>query len=287
MRKIGSLLLVACVAASMATSASPAAGSVTVGQTGSPTGLCGPASGDWAQLTVSSGNSYVVPALPSVTALTIISWSHEAYTAAGQKLKFKVYHQVSGMTYRVVGQDTRDLTPAVLNTFQTSISVQAGDVLGITTPADSAGSTGCGFGASPETDARSAGTDAGPGEEVTFANFGADRLNISAQVEPTNTFSVGGRTLNKKKGTARLTVDVPNPGDLTVSGNGVRAAAALTVKSVPAAGPVALTIKARGKKLKKLSRKGKVKLALSITYTPTGGSPSTQETTVKLKKKIR
>jgi hypothetical protein len=42
---------------------------------------------------------------------------------------------------------------------------------------------------------------------------------------PSNTFTLGARTKNKKKGTATLTIaDLPNPGDLTASGNGVKAA---------------------------------------------------------------
>ncbi|MGZ5330876.1 MAG: hypothetical protein ACXWFH_06180 [Solirubrobacterales bacterium] len=47
-----------------------------------------------------------------------------------------------------------------------------------------------------------------------------------------------------------------------------------------------MTIRAKGKKKRKLNDKGKVKLNAAISYTPTGGDPSTQSQKVKLKKKL-
>jgi hypothetical protein len=112
-------------------------------------------------------------------------------------------------------------------------------------------------------------------------------LNIEATLDPTNTFSLGQITRNKKKGTATIDLTLPNSGDLTGSGNGVNAASArqaVTSKSV-GAGQAQLLIKAKGKKKKQLNQKGKVKLNVTITYTPTSGSASTQSVPVKLKKK--
>lgn len=45
-------------------------------------------------------------------------------------------------------------------------------------------------------------------------------------VEPSNAITVGQITRNKKKGTSTITVDVPNPGELAGSGNGVKASSA-------------------------------------------------------------
>jgi hypothetical protein len=56
---------------------------------------------------------------------------------------------------------------------------------------------------------------------------------------------------------------------------------------VSAPGEVQLLIQARGKKKTKLNRKGKVKVSPTITYTPTGGDPSSQSIDVKLKKKLK
>jgi hypothetical protein len=274
--------MAACITVgSVAASASPASAAVTIGQTGPVTGTCG-VNSDWAQKVVTSGNSYVVPSLPPATSLSITSWSHQAYTGPGQKLKFKVYRPVSGLTYTVVGVDLRDLAPDVLNTFKSNIPVAPGDILGITNASTPAVSTGCGIGPFTETDLQKNGADTALGAQVTFINQAGARLDISAVVEPTNTFTFGATTRNKKKGTATLTIEVPNPGELTVSGHGVKALASAATSIT--AGAVQLKIKATGKKRKKLNRNGKVKLSPTITYTPTGGSASTQPMKVTLKK---
>ncbi len=59
---------------------------------------------------------------------------------------------------------------------------------------------------------------------------------------------------------------------------------AVISKSVPA-GPAQLLVKAIGKKKRKLNETGKVKLNVAVTYTPTGGDPSTKSVKVKLIKR--
>jgi hypothetical protein len=54
---------------------------------------------------------------------------------------------------------------------------------------------------------------------------------------------------------------------------------------VTAPGDVKLTIRARGKRQRKLNDTGKVTVQPKITYTPTDGDPSTQSRQLKLKKK--
>ncbi|HEY6653887.1 MAG TPA: hypothetical protein VI028_07150 [Solirubrobacterales bacterium] len=44
-------------------------------------------------------------------------------------------------------------------------------------------------------------------------------------------------------------------------------------------------IKASGKKKRKLNETGKVKVAPTLTYVPTGGDPTSQSTTLKLRKR--
>jgi hypothetical protein len=51
-------------------------------------------------------------------------------------------------------------------------------------------------------------------------------------------------------------------------------------------GPVTLTIKAKGKKKRTLNETGKVTVKPTISFTPTGGNPSTKLAKVKLKKKL-
>ena len=259
--------------------AAPVPAAVTIGQL-APSSPASETSADTdrAQPGVTSGNSYVVPATGGVTAWTLTSWSHNAAADVGQELTMKVFRKVADpLTYTVVGHDgPRPLTPSTVNTFQTSLPVQAGDVLGNNSksPADNASY----FPAPGESfiDIQPGLADGQTGSFVLEA--GGLRLNISAVLEPTNAFALGPITRNKDKGTATLEVTVPNPGDLTVGGKGVKSAGggrAVTSKAV-GGGPVKLTIRAKGKKKRKLNDTGKVKVKPKITYTPTGGAPNTQ-----------
>ncbi len=278
-RFLDHLPVVACLSAlSLTVSASPAGATVTIGQVGTPVSANCVDSYDWVQPTVTSGNSYIVKG-----AGTITSWSHIAQLGAGQRLKLKVFRPVAGSTYTVVGQDVpRDLVSGAFHTFPASIPVKAGDVLGLTSLA---GGPGCAFDVPGETIYFRSG-DLPDGASGSFSPDSDFRLNAAAVIVPTNKFSFGETMRNKKKGTATLTVDVPGPGELVLAGNGVKAAgsARSAATTVAAPGVVQLLIRAKGKKKRKLNENGKVKLNPSVTYTPTGGNPSTQSTKLKLKK---
>ncbi|MDX6607100.1 MAG: hypothetical protein QOD14_1640 [Solirubrobacterales bacterium] len=271
----------------LAGSTSPAGASVTIGRLDpAPSVSCAGTTIDLIEPNVTTGTGYVVPSIPGATALMISSWSHNGAPASGTltavgPLTLKVFRKVADpATYQVVSHDTRALIPATLNTFQASIPVQTGDVLGTNTaqPATSA----CTFGDPGETYQNFVGNLA-DGESGAFTPGATNRsLNVSAVIDPSNIFTLGAITRNKKKGTAVVTVTVPNPGELAVSGTGIRPT------SVAATGPgdVSLTIKALGKKKRKLVKAGKVTVNPVITYTPTGGDSSTQSVTVKLKKNL-
>jgi hypothetical protein len=276
-------LLTAFVATVLiAPATAPAAqATVAIGQTGADSAIVCSAD-DEAQPPVSTGQPYTVPSTGGVANWILTSWSHEAGPGSGQQAKVKVWRQVSGLTYTVVGQDgPRNLASGVLNTFTASIPVKTGDILGIT---PISGAVRCAFGPPGEQYYFGAG-DTATGGQATFIASSGRRLNISATLEPTNTFTIGQIRRNKKNGTATVTVDVPNPGDLTASGNGVKAAGAAVTSKAVAAGTTSLTIRAKGKKRHKLNDKGKVTLNTTIAFTPTGGAPSTLQTKVKLKKK--
>ncbi len=268
--------------------ATPVPAAVTIGQL-APNGPSSETSADTdrAQPSVISGNSYVVPSTGGITAWTLTSWSHNAAADLGQELTMKVFRKVADpLTYTVVGHDgPRPLTPSIVNTFQTSLPVRAGDVLGNNSksPADNAS-----YFPAPGESFIDMQPGLADGQTGTFL-LSADplRLNVSAVLEPTNTFTLGQITRHKAKGTATLAVTVPNPGDLTVGGKGVKSAGggtAVTSKAV-SGGPVELTIRAKGKKKLKLNDTGKVKVKPKITYTPTGGAPNTQSRKVKLRKR--
>jgi hypothetical protein len=271
-------LLMSVAGLALCVSPSQSTASVTIGQTATPAVCTG--SFDRLQPTVTSGNTYVMPA-----AGTITSWSTQAI-AGGGALGMKVFRPLGGARYLVVGHEGHnDLTGGVMNTFAANVAVKAGDVLGTFTPPNP-NDPGCAFSVPGET-FLGRPQNLPDGGEGDFAQANGFRMNISAVLDPTNTFTLGKPTLNKKRGTATLTVNVPNPGELTGSGNGgeVASAGAATSMAVPT-GSATLLIKAKGKKKRKLNETGKVKLNIAVTYTPTGGDPSTQSVKVKLKKKL-
>jgi Tol biopolymer transport system component len=106
---------------------------------------------------------------------------------------------------------------------------------------------------------------------------------------PPNTVKFGAFKRNAKKGTGKLSVQIPVSGKLTLGGKGVvpqRPAAASAEKAV-SPGTVKLSVKAKGKQRKKLNNKGKVKLTLKVSFTPNFGSGGTQTKKVTLKKKLK
>ena len=111
-----------------------------------------------------------------------------------------------------------------------------------------------------------------PGIDTTFAVF----------VKPSNAFTLGQLQRSKRKGTATLTVNVPYPGELALTGNGVKTAGATRAVAVSTPGNVKLLIRAKGRKRRQLSETGKVNVKPTITYTPTGGDPSAQSPKLRL-----
>ena len=102
-------------------------------------------------------------------------------------------------------------------------------------------------------------------------------------------FKIGRVRLNRRKGTARLPVTVAGPGAITLTGKGVltrRISPGFQARGEAAAAgsTTTLLIKVKGKRRKKLSRTGRVKVSVKVTYTPTGGTPGAQAKRIKLKK---
>jgi subtilisin-like proprotein convertase family protein len=126
-----------------------------------------------------------------------------------------------------------------------------------------------------------------------FDDSGGDSGTIangwSLDVKPSNVITVGKVKRNTHTGTATIPVTVPGPGTLSLTGKGVKAqrsggAAASKVVATP--GTVNLRVKAKGSKKKKLNKTCKVKVKVTVSFTPTGGVLSAQTKTVKLIKKL-
>jgi hypothetical protein len=98
---------------------------------------------------------------------------------------------------------------------------------------------------------------------------------------PSNQFTFGKLKLNKKKGTALLTINTPGPGIVRLFGKGIKS------KNVATSGPQSYTLPVIpvGKTKKKLKKHHQLKVKISVTFTPTGGTANTQSETIRLKKK--
>jgi hypothetical protein len=94
-------------------------------------------------------------------------------------------------------------------------------------------------------------------------------------------FSLG-KLKDKKRGTAKLTVEVPAPGGVALAQTKKLNGAEVRAE---AAGEVQLPIKPRGNAKEKLAQKGKAKVKAEVTYTPDGGEPESQIATLKLMKR--
>jgi trimeric autotransporter adhesin len=138
--------------------------------------------------------------------------------------------------------------------------------------------------------------DGTTGDELwkAFALPGGGAAVTPVTPVPSNQFSQSGKKLNKKKGTATLTFTLPGAGQLSAEQEGGGASVAAkkrrggklikpTSVAVPGAGPATITIRASKAGKAILKRKGKLRVPLRVTFTPTGGSPNSQTAPLLLK----
>ena len=276
----GVLGLLACVGALGMAVFSASAGAVTLGQLDPDNAgqVCVIQVFDFVQPTVTSGNSYVVPSTGGISTWTVTSWSTKASSdPAVQGLKFfrKVGDPATFMA--VAHEGPHPLVPG-LNTFPADLQVKAGDVLG----SHWEGNGACAFDA-PDTVTFLEGGNLADGAMGMFDTDSPYRLNATAEITPTSDFSFG-KVKAKANGTATLQVNLPNPGDLTVAGKGVKGSTSAGSAKQVNAGKVKLVIRAKGKNKQKLNTNGKVTVKPKITFTPTGGTPTTEKKKVKLRR---
>jgi hypothetical protein len=211
---------------------------------------------------------------------TVTSWRLKANAAPNVALR--VLRPGAGTTFTGVATSgpAGFLGPGISGSIPTSLPIQAGDAVGL-----------------ESTDGNLI-LGANPGANSLFWNMpvlangstrmadgvGAQReVLVQAVVEPTNTLTFGKPKLNKKKGNARMTLTLPNPGQLSITGAGVKISG--LVSGAVQAGTFTLRIKATGKKDAKLDDTGKVTLKPRFSFTPTGGEATSQAPKVKLKQK--
>jgi hypothetical protein len=208
---------------------------------------------------------------------------------AAQTIRFRVVRRNTDDTFTMIASGPLESVPAGAGTytFPLNLTIHAGDQIAM--DADSGQQI---MWRAPLTGAASHEFNPSPldGESTAppvFTNPDFDHT-FNAVLNATNSFTLGAVTRDKKKGTATVQVQVSNPGQLIGAGSGVSVASvgARESQAVSGPGPATLTVRATGKKKRTLKRIGKVKLNLSITFTPTGGDPNTLPLEVKLKKKL-
>ena len=210
--------------------------------------------------------------------------------SSSSPIAFRVIRHLGGSVFTGAGTSAT-LSPGANATigFNLQLPIQIGDLVGVDCCLGAAGSLFVDPGVAANVMHAWTGlADGGPGLAPGFSDN--REVTINADVEPTSQFGLSKPKLNKKRGTATLTVEVPNPGKLTASGKGVKSAsvgAAVISKKVGAAGKVKLVIKAKGKQKKKLKQNGKVGVKPKITFTPTGGEPATRTQKLSLKRKLK
>ncbi len=198
---------------------------------------------------------------------------------------FQVVHPLGGGLFTGAGSTPEFVVPGnMVSTYALAMPIKIGDYIGLRTE-----SSGLHVATSdpaahfiqwqpPLQD----GTGSMPGTD-----FSGNELTFNADIAPSNTFTLGAIARDKTRGKATLTIVVPNPGELSASGKGAKVSSiARASKSVTAPGPVPLVIKATGKQGKTLNRAGKVKLRVTLSFTPTGGTAASLPVKVKLKKRL-
>ena len=280
MHRAARLLVLAVLPAVPLASAPAASASITLGQLApAPPPACSSGPVELLQPTVTSGTGFVAPSQGSIT-----SWSTVGpASGGGGQMKLKVWRKVSDpATFRVVAHTGFQTIPAAtVKTFPVNVpGVEAGDLVGLTFQ----GSVGCQFAVSGDS-FLNVGGDFADGDGAIFSGVAPNfRIDIAATFEPSHKFTVGAVTRNKKRGTATLTLTLPGPGQVSLTGKGLKGAG--TPIAVAAKGDIAVPIKATGKKRATLFDTGKVTLNVGLSYTPAGGSAGMAATKVRLKKKL-
>ena len=199
-----------------------------------------PASFDEFQVSVQGGASYAVP-----TSGVLTSWSTNEGPGSGS-LGLKVFRPLGGGAYQVVGHDgPRPLTPNSLNTFPTSIPVQAGDIVGAAVPGGPAVSCVFFTGLAGDVIGYREGL-AGDGQSISQENtYGEERLNISATLLPPPTISSLGPAEGSIKGGGSVVIGGANFSAVSGVSFGSAPATSFTVNSegqITAVAPASKTL---------------------------------------------
>lgn len=99
-----------------------------------------------------------------------------------------------------------------------------------------------------------------------------------AAAAPDNSFRIAGVQLDRRHGTAKLAVAIPGPGLVAVDG------AVPQQRQAKGTGRVVLRVLPKRRARNLLQRQGSVRLELTVTFIPSGGSPNSRDLSLRLKK---
>jgi hypothetical protein len=273
-------VLALCTTAAVAAIGGPAQGAVTIGSK-----LTGPAD----EINPGCGMACTVmnTAVPTDTASgglaspvngSVTSWQFKSVTAGGS-IALRILRPAGGNSFTGAGTSapvTPNGTVPAQGPFSSSLPIRVGDFIGLNatalqTPLIDTPASELYWNAPTLADNQTAPGTAGTRE-----------VAVQAVVEPSNTVTFAAPARSKKKGTATVTITVPNGGQLSYTGTGVSVTGPA---SVGGPGDVQLTVRATGKKAKKLKKKGKVSVSFGTTFTPNFGAAGITPESLTLRKK--
>jgi hypothetical protein len=272
-RTAAAIVIASVVAIAGATRANAA---VTLGQLPAtpPPPECS-STADFLQPSITGGNLYIAR-----QAGTITSWSTNS-SGGEATYVFKIFRRTSDPdVFQVIARaPPHDLTSG-LNTVPVNIAVRSGDMIGVNESGDPNSCTFSQLGDGVLTRPGSVAVGSSGG----FIPLNDVRLNLSANLVPSNDFTVASITRDRKRGTAIAMVNVSNPGVVTIAGKGLKKRPS---KNVSVARTIQLAIATAGAKKRKLEKTGKVAMTPTMTFFPSGGEPATRTFTVRLKQRRR
>jgi len=119
--------------------------------------------------------------------------------------------------------------------------------------------------------------------ELVREAAGGERIEVYSspiwfeRVEPSNEFRFG-KLKRKRNGAGKLTVEIPGPGKLVLTGKGLR-----TDRREPnRAGSFKLALKPKGALKRKLARRGRAKVTVEVAYRPVDGERNQRAKRIRL-----
>ena len=276
--------LAALVAAATTLVAAPAGAAVRIGSnlisTPTTAGVCSGVDCTIANLALPAANQ-TPDGLVSPVNGTVGNWSYRSAGPSGPPISLRVLHPTGGFGF--TGAGTTVSTPVfggIRGLFPGNLPIRIGDIIGL----DANGAQVMTGGVGGATQVSWTGPPLADGSNRTGTGSTGVETMVQATIQPTNTVRAGAVARRKQKGTASLTVDVPNAGTLSYGGLGVRVTGP---GSISGPGEISVVVAAAGKKLRTLKKRGSAHVQPQIVFTPRQGDPGTTPEKLKLLRKRR